>query len=107
MPPRRQVGAEAAGDLRRPLPQLRRHRAARPVAREMARYVELRRHTDADGDILTQEGVRAAPEIGARELGGYDLLVSTGAQRADRKSTRLNSSHRTISYAVFCLKKKK
>src|SRR5437867_13302761 len=25
---------------------------------------------------------------------------------ADRKSTRLNSSHRTISYAVFCLKKK-
>src|SRR5690606_41388784 len=27
--------------------------------------------------------------------------------RADRKSTRLNSSHVTISYAVFCLKKKK
>src|SRR5437867_10504768 len=27
--------------------------------------------------------------------------------RQDRKSTRLNSSHRTISYAVFCLKKKK
>src|SRR5437867_7756355 len=26
---------------------------------------------------------------------------------SDRKSTRLNSSHRTISYAVFCLKKKK
>src|SRR5437879_9057284 len=29
------------------------------------------------------------------------------ALRADRKSTRLNSSHRCISYAVFCLKKKK
>src|SRR5438094_3274624 len=28
-------------------------------------------------------------------------------ERSDRKSTRLNSSHRTISYAVFCLKKKK
>src|SRR5256885_2951579 len=28
-------------------------------------------------------------------------------QRADRKSTRLNSSHLVISYAVFCLKKKK
>src|SRR6266516_5734763 len=27
--------------------------------------------------------------------------------RRDRKSTRLNSSHRTITYAVFCLKKKK
>src|SRR5207248_9514301 len=29
------------------------------------------------------------------------------ARKEDRKSTRLNSSHRTISYAVFCLKKKK
>src|SRR5215470_5242229 len=29
------------------------------------------------------------------------------AQRSDRKSTRLNSSHGSISYAVFCLKKKK
>src|SRR3712207_8150405 len=29
------------------------------------------------------------------------------AQRRDRKSTRLNSSHANISYAVFCLKKKK
>src|SRR6266516_6144927 len=31
----------------------------------------------------------------------------SGGGFADRKSTRLNSSHRTISYAVFCLKKKK
>src|SRR5437867_6548193 len=30
-----------------------------------------------------------------------------GGRGRDRKSTRLNSSHRTISYAVFCLKKKK
>src|SRR3712207_6921272 len=30
-----------------------------------------------------------------------------GAGRLDRKSTRLNSSHANISYAVFCLKKKK
>src|SRR5437867_8659322 len=34
------------------------------------------------------------------DVGGIDSL-------GDRKSTRLNSSHRTISYAVFCLKKKK
>src|SRR5437879_6975267 len=33
------------------------------------------------------------------------LTTSRGA-RGDRKSTRLNSSHRCISYAVFCLKKK-
>src|SRR5207248_9278924 len=32
---------------------------------------------------------------------------SPSYSRTDRKSTRLNSSHRTISYAVFCLKKKK
>src|SRR2546422_3180783 len=33
--------------------------------------------------------------------------VHTGVQARDRKSTRLNSSHGYISYAVFCLKKKK
>src|ERR1017187_1611395 len=32
---------------------------------------------------------------------------NTGPNRSDRKSTRLNSSHRCISYAVFCFKKKK
>src|SRR5258708_22244960 len=32
---------------------------------------------------------------------------SNGSAQADRKSTRLNSSHQIISYAVFCLKKKK
>src|SRR5438094_6351731 len=36
-----------------------------------------------------------------------DMLAEiTGCDNPDRKSTRLNSSHRTISYAVFCLKKK-
>src|SRR5690554_7550120 len=33
-------------------------------------------------------------------------LALTAAENADRKSTRLNSSHVRISYAVFCLKKK-
>src|SRR3712207_8397610 len=37
-----------------------------------------------------------------------DAVVETRAShQADRKSTRLNSSHANISYAVFCLKKKK
>jgi broad specificity phosphatase PhoE len=48
----------------------------------MAKYVELRRHTDNDGDMLTPDGVQAAIQIGSRLTGGYDLLVSTGAQRA-------------------------
>src|SRR2546421_3739922 len=34
------------------------------------------------------------------------LIVQTVARELDRKSTRLNSSHDQISYAVFCLKKK-
>jgi broad specificity phosphatase PhoE len=46
------------------------------------REIELRRHTDADEDILTAEGVAAALEIGARLQGEYRLAVSTGAQRA-------------------------
>src|SRR5690625_6894955 len=36
-----------------------------------------------------------------------ELLYSTLRKSTDRKSTRLNSSHVAISYAVFCLKKKK
>ena len=48
----------------------------------MTRYVELRRHTDSDGDALTEDGVRAALDIGRRLAGDYALLVSSGAQRA-------------------------
>src|SRR5207248_7444138 len=40
------------------------------------------------------------------QTAGRHDLDAQGTQ-TDRKSTRLNSSHRTISYAVFCLKKKK
>src|SRR3712207_8767893 len=39
-------------------------------------------------------------------LGTYNVLEAAQAT-GDRKSTRLNSSHANISYAVFCLKKKK
>src|SRR2546426_4324998 len=40
------------------------------------------------------------------EVGDVHVLAAPGSL-ADRKSTRLNSSHLVISYAVFCLKKKK
>src|SRR5947209_15713814 len=50
----------------------------------------------------------SSPMAWGGELGGYTDtetgLVLLGAR--DRKSTRLNSSHANISYAVFCLKKK-
>src|SRR3712207_8893686 len=51
---------------------------------------------------------RHAEHAGARPEGEthYSVLVVSPAF-ADRKSTRLNSSHANISYAVFCLKKKK
>src|SRR3989449_5494043 len=41
------------------------------------------------------------------KVGGVFYRVATLAEVVDRKSTRLNSSHGYISYAVFCLKKKK
>src|SRR3989442_3758661 len=49
-----------------------------------------------DGRILTT----AVKDFGIKAAVGYEI-------REDRKSTRLNSSHVRISYAVFCLKKKK
>jgi broad specificity phosphatase PhoE len=48
----------------------------------MTKHVELRRHTDNDGDYLTPEGVAAALEVGRSLTGPYDLMISSGAQRA-------------------------
>src|SRR5947209_15498556 len=47
------------------------------------------------------------PEGQAREVHTPQLTPRQPQQVEDRKSTRLNSSHANISYAVFCLKKKK
>src|SRR5256885_14684347 len=44
---------------------------------------------------------------GDRPCRCYTRRARRGRDRRDRKSTRLNSSHLVISYAVFCLKKKK
>src|SRR3712207_6948421 len=51
-------------------------------------------------------GVMVEP-AGAGGNGSAAPSSITGGRRLDRKSTRLNSSHANISYAVFCLKKKK
>src|SRR5437879_8666585 len=77
------------------------------------------RHVTASvrGDLGTPAGASKAVAEALRALGGLDILViNHGVWPADdvpvakitedRKSTRLNSSHRCISYAVFCLKKK-
>src|SRR2546430_9539259 len=48
-----------------------------------------------------------APVGRIRDVIGVVELVRLELEEGDRKSTRLNSSHSQISYAVFCLKKKK
>src|SRR3712207_7353477 len=69
-------------------------------------------------DVLEAERpgthLAAAPLEGMTQLGPSVEVVQPYADwqiyersRPDRKSTRLNSSHANISYAVFCLKKKK
>src|SRR5256886_8692244 len=50
---------------------------------------------------------RRAPSPPRRRRTGARALCKRGLPAGDRKSTRLNSSHSQISYAVFCLKKKK
>src|SRR5437867_7482696 len=60
--------------------------------------------------LCHERGVRlvvdAIQQLGAIPLDVRQTPVDILACGGDRKSTRLNSSHRTISYAVFCLKKK-
>src|SRR5437773_4613349 len=66
--------------------------------------------------ILYRLGLMSGAELDPRILllggvavGAFAAAITTAlvSLRRDRKSTRLNSSHITISYAVFCLKKKK
>jgi len=45
--------------------------------------------------------------VGEEQKRADEAQCTTAALDIDRKSTRLNSSHQIISYAVFCLKKKK
>src|SRR3989442_12075289 len=54
------------------------------------------------GRFLAPRATELALIVGARSE-----LLRVGQEIGDRKSTRLNSSHVRISYAVFCLKKKK
>src|SRR5256886_11107512 len=67
----------------------------------------------ADLVQLDEDRVRHAlldPAIQPLDVGAEEIVADelhAGGQRLDRKSTRLNSSHSQISYAVFCLKKKK
>src|SRR2546430_12854543 len=65
---------------------------------EQLELVELPRPDPAPGEVLVR--------VHATSLNYRDQAIAQG-RYLDRKSTRLNSSHSQISYAVFCLKKKK
>src|SRR3712207_8486641 len=61
-------------------------------------------------DLAPERGWRLAAahlDHGLRPDSAADVAAVRALAAADRKSTRLNSSHANISYAVFCLKKKK
>src|SRR3712207_4553891 len=59
----------------------------------------------ADGAVLRR--LRPVPEVTGVGPRHRPAVQRQPAEHRDRKSTRLNSSHANISYAVFCLKKKK
>src|SRR5690349_23482322 len=76
----------------------------------------IRRHTRRPGtslmEVLIAMGILAIGMLAIMALfpiGAVNMARAINQNRAaeDRKSTRLNSSHVEISYAVFCLKKKK
>src|SRR6266850_5022631 len=97
------------------------HRARALPASELLLFPRLAQLNAPDLQVViisrsgrTSEAVRAA-ELLSRERNLHTLGLTCASdsdlakvcQLADRKSTRLNSSHLVISYAVFCLKKKK
>src|SRR5258708_26987385 len=58
------------------------------------------------GQKLARARMRVGAAAPANPLRHHDVLDRAAARARDRKSTRLNSSHQIISYAVFCLKTK-
>src|SRR5438132_4568131 len=68
------------------------------------------RAVDGDVAVIVQTGAASVKTaIASLKLGAHAFIMKpvNMDDHGDRKSTRLNSSHTVISYAVFCLKKKK
>src|SRR5437667_657627 len=71
---------------------------------DLEKAAESQTYCDEVRGILAERGLQVT-ELSTHLQG--QLVAVHPAYDTDRKSTRLNSSHITISYAVFCLKKKK
>src|SRR5690625_5725474 len=80
--------------------QIRAQRMRLKALRRLGLYVA--RQTDFDGNLTIDHIIEQR-----RILEQVRAVTNALGTRIDRKSTRLNSSHVAISYAVFCLKKKK
>src|SRR5690606_41934533 len=83
------------------LPIYRDDAAARARAQPAQRSAEGREEEKEKRRVGSVGGAGRRPRLGASHRG-----LRQRRRRGDRKSTRLNSSHVKISYAVFCLKKK-
>src|SRR3712207_7159618 len=83
----------------------------RPPRSTLFPYTTLFRSGKARAGVVQPHGAGVTvQEVHDRRLvmpGLQSIGEAAGDLLADRKSTRLNSSHANISYAVFCLKKKK
>src|SRR5439155_22642492 len=83
----------------------------RPPRSTLFPYTTLFRSSRAPAQVIARiDSVLMSIGTAATEMQtqrASTLVLQDGVAREDRKSTRLNSSHVAISYAVFCLKKKK
>src|SRR5256885_11365629 len=80
---------------------------SRPCGDEIQAGRDLELGADFDAPVTGRSCVlKEDPTGGRRNLIPDQLVAHVSLVQRDRKSTRLNSSHLVISYAVFCLKKK-
>src|SRR5207245_6856333 len=77
------------------------------VAGSASRPNEYWMGTTGGGVFKTTDGGNTWLPAADKYFGGTIGAIGVSESNPDRKSTRLNSSHGSISYAVFCLKKKK
>src|SRR5688572_32258275 len=79
----------------------------RPPRSTLFPYTTLFRSLSAQQAAPASAALQAAVDEFMRSPAAAEGAAGPPIERVDRKSTRLNSSHSQISYAVFCLKKKK